>query len=116
MKDDIPIITTPSVKQKKLQLINKLNREIRKVIDSIKDESGEIDKEELDLEIKKMLEKYKNKYSVEFTNSSLVLSTVSLGDAKLQDDDLHINITTYENRDLEFVFPKMKFKSKEKDV
>lgn len=114
MDEDIPIITNLALKQKKLPLINKLNREARKIVESLKDEDGLIDKEELDREIKKMLEKYKNKYLVEFSNSSLITSSISLGEAKLKDSDLHINISTYENRDLELIFPKIDFKEKEK--
>lgn len=110
MDKDIPIITNPSIKQKKLQIINKLNRETRRIVESLKDEDGLIDKEELDKEIKKMLEKYKNKYLVEFSNSSLVTSSISLGEIKLKDSDLHINISTYESRDLELIFPKIDFK------
>lgn len=114
MDKEIPIITSPTIKQKKLSLINKMNRELRKIINELKDEEGFINKEDLDKEVKKMLEKYKNKYSIEFSNSSLLSSSVSLGDSKLNNNELHINITTYENRDLDFMFPNIDFKEKEK--
>lgn len=114
MNEDIPIITSPSIKQKKLPLINKMNRELRKIIENLKDENGTVDKKSLDKEVKKMLEKYKNKYSIEFSNSSLFSSSVSLGDSKLDNNELHIAISTYENRDLDFIFPHVEFRGKEK--
>ena len=114
MKLAIQIIKNQTLKQKNLQLVNKINRDISRIIDELKDKEGKVNKEELDSKIKELMEKYKKKYSIEFLNKSFTLSSVSLGDSKLENDELHINISTYENRDLDFVFPQVEFRDKEK--